>query len=66
MTIEELQAEAFLLTKENIKNYPRTTRTFREDFLSCWQNHGRDVAMLYAIPAIYYGDIPMPSEVLNG
>ncbi|AEC53239.1 hypothetical protein SCRM01_293 [Synechococcus phage S-CRM01] len=65
MTIEELQAEVELLNKENIRNYP-ASRTFREDFLSCWQNHGRSVAMLYAMPAIWNGEIPKPSEVIYG
>ena len=65
MTVEDLQAEVELLTKENIRNYP-ASRTFREDFLSCWQNHGRSVAMHYAMPAIWEGRIPAPSEVLYG
>jgi hypothetical protein len=65
MTVEELLAEVELLTKENIRNYP-ASRTFKEDFLSCWQNYGRSVAMRYAMPAIWTGLIPPPSEVIYG
>ena len=65
MTIKELQAEVQLLTKENIMGYP-ATRTYREDFCSIWQNHGRDVALLYAMPAIWNNKIPRPSDVFNG
>lgn len=63
MTVDQLKEEVALFTKENICTYP-ASRTFREDFLACWQNHGKDVALLYAMPAVYYGVIPLPSETL--
>ena len=65
MTVEELLSEVELLTKENVRHYP-VSRTFKDDFLSCWQNHGRQVALYYAMPGIWEGRVPRPSEVFNG
>lgn len=64
MTIEELKQEASLITKENVKFIPKISRTMIEDFQVCWQKYGKDFAQLYIMPAIWYGRISRPSEVL--
>lgn len=65
MTVEQVKAEVQLFTLENIRKFP-CGRSKREDFYTMWQRFGPEAARTIMIPAVYYGEVPAPSEYFNG
>ena len=65
MSPKQAQEEVTLLTPENIRHMP-ISEGIVDDFRSMWVKYGPQAARDAIMPKVFYGKIPLPSEVLNG
>ncbi len=61
ITASQVQEEVLLLTLENIKTFP-CTLSHIDQFYSMWQRFGPQAARTALIPAVWQGEVPLPSE----